>query len=67
VGVISADEPIWRSASRCEGGACIEIGILSEIVIVRRSRDPDGPRIALSREKWQDFIAGVKEGSFDRF
>ena len=57
---------MWRSASRCDGGACVEIGTLGEIVMVRRSPDPDGPCITLSREEWQDFIAGVKKGSFDR-
>jgi len=57
---------MWRTSSRCEGGACVEVGTMGEMVIVRRSSAPNGPCIALSREKWQDFIAGVREGSFDR-
>jgi len=32
---------------------------------VRHSRRPDGAVIVYTREEWQAFIAGVKEGEFD--
>jgi Domain of unknown function (DUF397) len=65
VGVIPADEPVWRTASRCDSGACVEIGTRGEIVMVRRSADPDGTYLKLSRGEWQEFIAGLKDGQFD--
>lgn len=65
MGVISADDPLWRYTSRCEGGACVEIGILGEIIMVRRSTDPDGACLKLSRGEWQEFVAGLKAGQFD--
>jgi len=33
--------------------------------MVRRSVDPDGAYITLSRHEWEVFVAGVKDGDFD--
>jgi uncharacterized protein DUF397 len=65
VGVISVDEPVWRTASRCDSGACVEIGKLGKFVMVRKSPDPDGARLKLSLDEWQEFIVGLKAGKFD--
>lgn len=59
------DEPTWHSARRCNGGACAEIGILGESVLVRNSTEPDGTCLTLSRDEWREFVAGVKDGDFD--
>lgn len=61
----SAEEPTWRTAERCEGGQCLEIGILGELVILRNSADPGRICITLSRAEWRIFAAGVKDGEFD--
>jgi hypothetical protein len=58
-------EPIWRTARRCESGQCVEIGTLGDSVLIRNSADRDGERLALSRDEWQEFVAGVKDGDFD--
>jgi hypothetical protein len=65
VGVITADEPMWRASSRCESGACVLVGTLGEIVMVRSSLDPDGTCLKLSCGDWQEFVAGLKAGQFD--
>lgn len=61
----SADEPTWRTGGRCDGGQCVEIGAMGESVLVRSSADPDGKFVTLSRDEWQAFVAGVKDGAFD--
>jgi uncharacterized protein DUF397 len=61
----SAAEPTWYVARRCESGACVQIGTLGDSVLVRSSADPDDRRVTLSRDEWQVFIAGVKDGDFD--
>ncbi len=61
----SADEPTWRTTKRCDTGACVEIGTLSESVLVRSSEDADGIYVTLSRDEWHKFVAGVKDGDFD--
>ena len=58
----SAGQPTWRIAKRCDGGQCVEIGILGEVVMIRDSADPDGIRIAVSHKEWLEFVANVKDG-----
>ncbi len=60
----------WRKSSKSDngGGNCVEVGPLADgsgRVAVRHSRRPDGAVIVYTREEWQAFIAGVKEGEFD--
>jgi Domain of unknown function (DUF397) len=62
---LSAGASTWRSARQCESGACVEIGTQGEFVVVRSSADPDGPRLTLRRDRWQEFVAGLKRGKFD--
>lgn len=61
----TVDESIWRAGKRCDGGACVEIGIQGGSVLIRSSADPDGPYVTLSRNEWQVFLAGAKDGDFD--
>jgi hypothetical protein len=61
----SADQLTWRTAERCNGGECIEIGTLGGSVLIRNAADPDGACVTLTRDEWRVFVAGVKEGDFD--
>jgi Domain of unknown function (DUF397) len=65
MGGTTAGEPIWHAGKRCDGGQCVEIGTRGESVLIRGSADPDGRYITLTRDEWQVFVAGVKEGDFD--
>ena len=59
-------EVTWRKASRSAGnGACVEVAGTQGAVLVRDSKDPDGPRLALGAAQWSAFLAGVKDGQFD--
>jgi Domain of unknown function (DUF397) len=62
---MTADELAWRTPSRCETGACVEVGTLDEIVMVRRSPDLDGRSLKFRHGEWQAFVAGLKDGKFD--
>jgi hypothetical protein len=52
----------FRSA--CEGGSCVEVAS-ADIVLVRDSKDPEGPVLTFTRAEWEAFIQGVKAGEFD--
>jgi hypothetical protein len=65
VGGVSADEPTWRTSKRCESAACVMIGIQGESVLVCSKADPDGVRLTLRRDRWQEFIAELKCEKFD--
>jgi len=57
----------WRksSYSGSNGGACVEVASnLPDVIAVRDSKDPDGPRLVFSRGDWRAFLAGLQAGQF---
>jgi hypothetical protein len=49
--------------SRCEGGStCVEVAF---VILVRDSKNPDGPVLGFTETEWRDFTDGVKQGEFD--
>jgi hypothetical protein len=57
----------WRKSSYSggNGGACVEVASnLPDVIAVRDSKDPDGPRLAFSRSDWRAFLAGLQAGQF---
>lgn len=61
----SASQPTWYRARQCDSGACVEVGILGESVLIRSSTDPGDTCISFGRGGWRTFVAGVKGGDFD--
>jgi hypothetical protein len=64
----NVDGAIWRkaSASGGNGGGCVEVARnLPGIVAVRDSKDPTGPALTFSPERWADLMAGIRAGDFD--
>ena len=56
----------WRKASysSSNGGTCVEVASnLPGIVVVRDSKDPDGPALTFTPNDWQTFTASVKAGT----
>jgi hypothetical protein len=47
-------------------GECVEVcaGVLGD-VLVRDSKEPDGPALRFDRATWQSFIDDVKNHRFD--
>jgi hypothetical protein len=53
----------WRKSSYSSAnGACIEIADLPEVVAVRDSKDPAGPKLVFSRQAWAAFVERAKGG-----
>jgi hypothetical protein len=56
----------WRIARRSAGnGACIEVAAKNLRVLVRDSKDQDGPVIQYPGSAWQAFLANAKAGCLD--
>jgi hypothetical protein len=57
----------WIKASASAGnGACVEVASIKEDeILVRNSRDPEGPILSFTKAEWVAFVAGAKAGEFD--
>jgi len=53
----------WLRSSSCNGGACVEVAHIGELIAVRDSVKPDCI-VAFSAIGWRDFIADVKNSEF---
>jgi hypothetical protein len=53
---------VWRTSTYSgNGGACVEVARSGpELVAVRDSKDPDGPKLAFTPATWQAFTSFVK-------
>ncbi|WP_258347708.1 DUF397 domain-containing protein [Saccharopolyspora gregorii] len=50
----------WQKSTRSASTAnCVEVALGGPIVGVRDSKDPGGPVLAVSGERWADFLAAV--------
>ncbi|MET9219764.1 DUF397 domain-containing protein [Streptomyces sp. NPDC088197] len=58
--------PAWMKSSRSTGnGACVEVKSPAvESVVVRDSKDPQGPVLSFSPEAWTAFVTDVDRGAF---
>jgi predicted secreted Zn-dependent protease len=58
----------WKKSSwSYANGNCVQVAGLSDSVIrIRSSRDVNGPVLTFTAAKWDAFIAGVRNGEFDR-
>ncbi|MFI6799213.1 DUF397 domain-containing protein [Streptosporangium canum] len=70
----------WRKSSFSgnNGGDCVEVAELkdvtdgpghkaehAELIAVRDSKDPEGPKLFFTLAEWDAFVNGVKVGEFD--
>lgn len=54
---------VWRKSSRSNGngGACIEVALnLSDVIAVRDSKNPDGPKLVTTRSAWNSFLTTLR-------
>lgn len=59
-------DPKWFKSSRTNGqGQCVEAATDGATVLIRDSKDPDGPRLAVSAQQWTALSALVKTGGLD--
>jgi len=53
---------VWRKSSYSgnNGGDCVEIASADLAVLVRDSKDPEGPRLAFASPGWRTFLAALR-------
>jgi hypothetical protein len=61
----SGGELAWYQDKRCESGACVEVAVDGDTVLLRSSKNQRATPVALSRDEWREFITGAKDGVYD--
>lgn len=56
----------WRKARRSSNnGACVEVAPVSGHILIRDSKDSNGPVLGYSESSWHVFVTGARNGLFD--
>lgn len=64
--MVDWSEANWRRSTLCATGSCVEVAIAGRHVAMRDSKSNRGPVLEFDRKAWEDFLAGVRNGEFDR-
>lgn len=55
----------WRKSSRCGTSTCVEVAQHGDAILIRDSKNPDAGTLAVTRDEWDAFVAGVIAGEFE--
>ena len=58
----------FRKSTRSNGNGgnnCVEVAMLSDSVVVRDSKHPDGPTLTFTPAEWDAFVGGAMDGEFN--
>jgi hypothetical protein len=54
------DTTVWRTSSYSpKGSACVQVASTPERILVRDSKDPDGPALAVPTRAWHTFLTAA--------
>jgi hypothetical protein len=56
---------VWQRSSYCSTGTCVEVALSDENIILRDSKNKEGPTLTFQPSEWNAFLNGVKSGKFD--
>jgi hypothetical protein len=67
VKVIDLESARWRKSthSDSEGGNCVEVADLRNVIAVRDSKSPDGPKLAFGRAAFGVLACEIRAGRHD--
>jgi hypothetical protein len=55
----------WLVSRTCDGGQCIGVSRLGDVVMIGNASNPKAPIGEFTVSEWQQFLAGAKLGDFD--
>ncbi len=51
----------WVRSSHCDTGTCVEVTYTDNEVLMRDSKDPDGPVLRFAKGQWHEFVQSLKD------
>ncbi len=53
----------WRKSTKSggNGGGCVEVGAVADVIAVRDTKDRQGPALAFSPDAWRSLIAKIRQ------
>ncbi|HTE57756.1 MAG TPA: DUF397 domain-containing protein [Verrucomicrobiae bacterium] len=55
----------WLTSSFSDGMQCVETAVVDGNVVVRDTKDRQGPTLTFTRGEWDAFVEGVKNDEFN--
>ncbi len=64
---VDLSDAVWRKSSRSGPWTdnCVEVAFVGDAIVVRDSKDVDGPVLVFTPSEWDAFVDGAKDGEFD--
>jgi hypothetical protein len=58
---------IWfKSSHSSESANCVEVAYSEDGILVRDSKNPEGPTLSYRLDTWRNFIEAVASGELDK-
>ena len=64
--MVDLSRAVWRKSTRSGTNGGVEVALDTAEVAVRDSKDRNGPALVFTAHEWDAFLAGVRNGEFDR-
>jgi Domain of unknown function (DUF397) len=65
--MVDLSRAVWRKSTRSGTNGCVEVALDTTEVAVRDSKQQgSGPVLLFTAHEWDAFLAGVRNGEFDR-
>jgi Domain of unknown function (DUF397) len=55
----------WRKSTASVSGECVEVCFNGRSVLMRDSKNQEGPVLSFAQSEWMAFVTGVRSGEFD--
>ncbi len=55
----------WRKSARSTANGCVEVGLVDDQIVVRDSKDRQGPVLMFTANEWEAFLGGARDGEFE--
>jgi hypothetical protein len=59
-----SDDILWRKSTYSGMNGCLEVAFIDGQVVIRDSKDKQGPVLLFTSVEWENFLRGAVEGEF---